>query len=793
MRLLAPLMSRDDEGAPEDAVVPTFEKKMVAESFPGVDIKALFDRASEQSFDVAPAPMETDVTLDAAAAKSWQNALRALIDVVSQVAPHIANKTGDPLQELFKHMCEASAFQQYLGAPRVAPDGEQLPALELTVDALMAANNDPQKRCFAGGHNANVVKKHADNLAKALRLLVNALQKGGGLVDTDSWLDNVRRSTANLKDDRTGNKVAIRFATVFPKALNTWPACLQHLLAVVDKHAASSVHEVSKRFKHMGATLKVAGFKASTDQKYIANKAGRAKTLAPIKWLWQIYASVNHNPTPQGFIDTLLDPPPATDGPVPLTFGECLVRAYMCWISRACLLLCAEDAKPDGVLPHHPIEAGETAAARPCASTNHCNWSTRWSTSASGSLAGRRQLAAAPGRGHACDRRAATGLCPLDLVRRHLEGRHSVGLRVGYVEHCVATRAHRQTLGPEHWDGSPELRRGLWFVHWPSAGISDEYSNIQLQYNDGKTCGADTTAREDKFKRNAVTTEIRRAGKWRCPEYSGWLPLFLDAYYVICGRAPVYTANAKRKTQLNMFAEVQCKNFHTPAMRLYNRFFAKLKQSKRQATVDYRALHERQTSGWTAGPRTEDYQPAVDAMAKKGVAMTKCPPRDHAYDLTPSTAQYNCVTSRWMESAVIDICKQIVGGQSVTMRPFRWPVTNRNATGICRTSTSRSTRRKRVPAATTKQDTYTFEGLPTCWDIPSTNHNRTVRHGTTGGWPAVADHQSGGTFRAVPVCRLWVASTTSRSSSAGTTMLTIPGSTRRRPASKTTSTNWTTR
>ena len=252
VRLLAPLMSRDDEGAPEDAVVPTFEKKMVAESFPGVDIKALFDRASEQSFDVAPAPMETDVTLDAAAAKSWQNALRALIDVVSQVAPHIANKTGDPLQELFKHMCEASAFQQYLGAPRVAPDGEQLPALELTVEALMAANNDPQKRCFAGGHNANVVKKHADNLAKALRLLVNALQKGGGLVDTDSWLDNVRRSTANLKDDRTGNKVAIRFATVFPKALNTWPACLQHLLAVVDKHAASSVHEVSKRFKHMG-------------------------------------------------------------------------------------------------------------------------------------------------------------------------------------------------------------------------------------------------------------------------------------------------------------------------------------------------------------------------------------------------------------------------------------------------------------------------------------------------------------------------------------------------------------
>ena len=93
----------------------------------------------------------------------------------------------------------------------------------------------------------------------------------------------------------------------------------------------------------------------------MTSASGRAGRLDALKWLWQLYSDINNDPTPAGFVQVLLEAPAKTDsGEAPaLTFGECLIRAYLCWISRACLLIKAEQQKTDGVLPR-----GITASRR---------------------------------------------------------------------------------------------------------------------------------------------------------------------------------------------------------------------------------------------------------------------------------------------------------------------------------------------------------------------------------------------------------------------------------------------
>ena len=681
LKQISPLMARDDELAREEQVVPAFKEDVVAKGIPGlsqVELQTLFDQGSEMALDVEPATSTTPrtSTIDQNAVDLYQNRLHGLLSVVQGMATVVENRTGDALEHLFTKIATDSPFSEYLGAARVDASGNTLPPLRVTTAALREASNDPRYRCRGGGDNCHVVKKHSDNLVKALKLLSNSQQKGGHLVDTDSWLDKVKRATANMGDRQRVNEVPIRFSTVFPGAMNTWPTCREYVNALVNVNAAGSRHEVDSRFKAMGTSVRVSGYQATTDMTYMTSQDGRTGKLDSLKWLWQLYASINNEPTPAGFVQTLLDAPlkPVNGVTSALTFGECLIRGYLCWLSRACLVLKGEEQR-SGALPRGITVTKKAASQQPAmviygqplsdviAALEHFGQREFWPTALSQPL-------------RPTGTSALKGLAKKACARYIWEiGTWKViseaGLRTGYVEMVnICTKPYRESLEPQLWDGQPELRRGFWFIHWESVGSHDPLSNIVLEYNDSKTVGAEQHEKRDKFVKNSFKTIIRRAGTWLKPEYRTWLPLFIDAYYLICGSIDrPYTSKVHSKTNLNLYEDLHCKNFVTPAMPKYQKDFAKLTQLPNQKDSEYQQLYESQMGDWKASGKTRDYTKHLAAVRAKGAEPTCWPPRPHKWDLTGSNARYNNNTSRWLETMLEDHCRLMGQGQRLTLRP----------------------------------------------------------------------------------------------------------------------------
>ncbi len=677
---IAPFMARDDTVAPESRVVPAFEAKVKATGIPGISqqqLMNLFKRASKKSLSVDPAPMAHEETVDPNLLKNYQNALHGIINVVDAMAQCVQNNTGDPLGHLFKRMATDSPFSQFVGAERVDASGNALPPLQVTAAAMLEASNDSRYRCFAGGDNAHVVKKRADSLLKALKLLTVTVQLGGHLVSTDSWLDKTKRATANMGAKVSSREVPIRFATVFPGDTNTWRTCEKYLNDLLAAKAPSSSHEVDSRFKSMNTTVRVDGFKATTDMRFMTTELGRTGKLDALKWLWQIYVMVNHKPTPAGFVQTLLQAPLKSPGQAPaLTFGECLIRAYMCWVSRACLLLKGVEDRED-VLPKK-ISASSRAKSQQAKLVVY-GAPLRDLISALFLLA---QMEFFPAGPNSQPLRPA-GMHALHGLRRLVCARYiwelgcwkiimETGLRIGYIEMInICTKSYRESLEPEKHAGQPELRRGFWFIHWESQGTTDPIGNIVLEYNDSKTVGADQSVRKDKFERNSFRMVIRRAGTWIEQQFAPWLPLFIDAYYLICGSIDrPYTSSVHDRTNHNLFGEMQCKNFVTPAMPRYNKYFAKLTQTPSQ-DIDYKTLFESKMGGFKATGKTRNYKPHLDIVRANGAEPTLFPPRDKKWDHTLSTAAYNNNTAKWLESQMVDHCELLCKGSPLALRPSR--------------------------------------------------------------------------------------------------------------------------
>jgi hypothetical protein len=677
---LAPFMARDDTVEPESRVVPAFESKMKASGFiPQEELVSLFERASDESLSATPAVTQEKSRVDPKTLQSYQNALYGNLQVVEGMAQVIQNRTGDALEHLFERMATNSPFSRFVGAERVDTAGNALPPLQLTPAALREASNDSHNRCFAGGDNAHVVKKRADSLLKALKLLSVTTQTGGHLVDTDSWLDKTKRATANMGTKINSREVPIRFVTIFPGKTNTWQSCEKYLNELMEANAPSSSHEVDARFKSMQTKVQVDGYRVTTNMQFMTSESGRKGRLDALKWLWQIYSMVNHEPTPAGFVQTLLQPPLKSAGQAPaLTFGECLIRAYMCWISRACLLLKGVDDSK-GVLPKK-ISASSKAKSQQAKLVVY-GVPLRDLISAL-FLLGRMEFF--PSGPNSQPLRPA-GMHALHGLRRLACARFiweigswkiimETGLRIGYIERInICTKMYRESLEPEKHAGQPELRRSFWFIHWQSQGTTDPIGNIVLEYNDSKTVGASQRVQKDKFERNSFRVVIRRAGKWLKPQFGSWLPLFIDAYYLICGSIErKYTSSVHDRTNHNLFEELECKNFVTPAMPKYNKNFAKMTQTPSQQ-IDYKTLHKSSMSGWKATGKTRNYEPHLDSVCASGAEPTLWPPRDTKWDHTVSTAPYNNATSKWLESQLIDHCERLRKGASLVLRPVKGP------------------------------------------------------------------------------------------------------------------------
>ena len=669
VRLMAPLMARDDEVARDGQVVPTFRAELSIPLAPE-ELDALFDEASKRSLDVEPAPLPT-AAKDAKAAKRYQNALHGLIAVVEGMADVVRNSTGDALDHLFKKIATDSPFSLYLGAERTDASGSPLPSLQVTEAAMIEASNDPHYRCFAGGDNAHVVKKRSDSLLKALKLLTVTVQRGGHLVDTNSWLDRVKRATANIGTRVKSREIPIRFATVFPGETNTWPACEEYLAALLKAKAPANSHEVDSRFRCMNAEVRVPGYQTTTDMTFMT-ETGREGMLDPLKWLWQLYSDINNDPIPAGFVETLLEAPVKTGEAPALTFGECLVRAYMCWISRACLLIKGEQ-QSSGILPQG-ITASLKAKSQQ-ASLVVFGAPLRDLLSALETL-GQLEFWPADSRPlRPSSRYALQGLPKLACARYIWEiGTWNIiqqtGLRIGYIEMInICTKSHRESLEPNLYAGQPELRRGFWFVYWKSAGSSDPIANIRLEYNDSKTVGANQRENEAKFAKNSFRVDIRRAGKWLQPQFESWLPLFIDAFYVICGCNRIYTSSVRCKHNHNEFVDMYCTNFITPAMAKFLKAFAKMTGT--QGFVEYADLHESQMGDWSASAATKNFEPHLERVRAKGAEPTKWPPRGHKWDHTISTAGYNNNTAKWLESQLVDHCMLLSSGKPLTLRPVK--------------------------------------------------------------------------------------------------------------------------
>ena len=677
---LASLMARDDLTV-DRQVVPAFRAQVTRTGITGLtpeDVARLFDQASEMALDAAPAGLdEKTAAVDAKASASHQNALHGLVAIVEGMAQVVRNGRGDALGHLFKKIATDSPFSRYLGAARTDASGQPLPPLQVTVSAMREASNDPRYRCFAGGNNAHVVKKRSDSLLKALKLLCVTVQKGGHLVDTKSWLDKVKRATANMGGKVKSREVPIRFLTVFPDKLNSWPACRDYLAGLLDAKAPASSHEVDARLTAMKTKVKVDGHAITTDMKFMTSASGRAGRLDALKWLWQLYSDINNDPTPAGFVQVLLEAPAKTDsGEAPaLTFGECLIRAYLCWISRACLLIKAEQQKTDGVLPR-----GITASRRAKSQQSRLVIYGQPLSDLLSALeifgaqefwpAGPNSQPLRPAGMHALH-----GLPKLACARFIWEiGTWKIiqetGLRIGFIEMInICTKSYRDTLEPERWAGSPELRRGFWFVHSASAGNPDPIGNIAVEYNDSKTVGAQQQQQEKKYEKNHYGMVIRRAGTWLKPQFASWLPLFIDAYYFICGSIDrSYTSSVHNQTNHSAFEDLQCKNFVTPAMPKYQPDFAKLTQSPEE--VAYGQLYDSQMGAWNRNVKV-NFKENLAKVRARGAEPTLWPPRPHKWDLTGSTAEYNEKTSKWLQNQMIDHCALLSGGRGLVLRNVR--------------------------------------------------------------------------------------------------------------------------